>query len=179
MKKTVIRGLLILFGGISCLFFIAPIILKGIINIGSVAGLLFFGGIFLIGAFYDGFVSLIKKLLKSKIGKTAFVCACAFLACALSTAAVSSVCMIRASANYPRENATLIVLGCKFPNALGLLCLNRIAAQSLTNYAFVQPMILIVMFISDFFTKKEEKKPVCSIIGGLLVISGIFGFQAV
>ena len=113
MKKTVIRGLLILFGGISCLFFIAPIILKGIINIGSVAGLLFFGGIFLIGAFYDGFVSLIKKLLKSKIGKTAFVCACAFLACALSTAAVSSVCMIRASAIYPRDNATLIVLGCK------------------------------------------------------------------
>lgn len=86
-------------------------------------------------------------------------------------------------ASIPKESpegtkGMLIVLGCKFPNALGLLCLNRIAAQSLTNYAFVQPMILIVMFISDFFTKKE-KTPVCSIIGGLLVISGIFGFQAV
>ena len=86
-------------------------------------------------------------------------------------------------ASIPKESpegtkGMLITLGCKFPNALGLLCLNRIAAQSLTNYAFVQPMILIVMFVSDFFTKKE-KTPVCSVIGGLLVISGIFGFQAV
>lgn len=71
----------------------------------------------------------------------------------------------------------LIVLGCKLPNAFGLLCENRIAAESLTNFSFIQPMILIVMFVSGFFSQKEKPSKL-SVAGGLCVIAGIFGFQA-
>ncbi|MGN1105259.1 MAG: hypothetical protein ACI4RH_01310 [Huintestinicola sp.] len=71
----------------------------------------------------------------------------------------------------------MIVIGCKLPNAVGLLCENRIAAESLTNFSFIQPMILIVMFVSGFFSQKEKPSKL-SVAGGLCVIAGIFGFQA-
>ena len=71
-----------------------------------------------------------------------------------------------------------IVLGCKLPNAVGLLLENRIAAESLTNFSFIHPMILVVMFVTGFFNR-TEKYTKYSIAGGLCVIAGIFGFQAV
>lgn len=71
----------------------------------------------------------------------------------------------------------LIVLACKLPNAFGLLCENRIAAESLTNFAFIQPLILIVMFVTGFFSQKEKPSKL-SAVGGICVIAGIFGFQA-
>lgn len=113
MRKDIIRGILVIVGGIFCLFFIAPIILKGIINIGSVFGLFLFGAIVLIGLFYDGFTSLIRKMLGGTVGRVALVIICALLVCGLSVATAATVCMVRASANSPTEDATLIVLGCK------------------------------------------------------------------
>ena len=70
-----------------------------------------------------------------------------------------------------------IVAGCKLPNALGLLCENRIAAESLTNFSFIHPMILVVIFVTGMIDRNEKLSKL-SIIGGICVIAGIFGFQA-
>lgn len=71
-----------------------------------------------------------------------------------------------------------IVLLCKLPNAFGLLGENAVAAQSLTNYSFIQPMILVVIFISGLFNK-SEKPEILSIVGSIVLIAGILGFQFV
>lgn len=72
----------------------------------------------------------------------------------------------------------LIVILCKLPNALGLLGENAVAAQSLTNYSFIQPMILIVIFFLDLF-RKSTRPTGKNLIGSILCAFGILGFQAV
>jgi hypothetical protein len=72
----------------------------------------------------------------------------------------------------------LIVLLCKLPNTAGLLGENAVAAQSLTNYSFIQPMILIVLFVMALFSKTEKLSRL-SLAGSIAVIAGIMGFQIV
>lgn len=76
------------------------------------------------------------------------------------------------------KKGILLVVLCKLPNALGLLGENALAAQSLTNYSFVQPLLLIVMFIREIFSKKGRPSGV-GLIGSIACIVGIIGFQAV
>lgn len=71
-----------------------------------------------------------------------------------------------------------IVVLCKLPNALGLLGENAVAAQSLTNYAFIQPMILVVVLILDLM-KKNTRPTGWNLAGSLICVLGILGFQAV
>lgn len=71
----------------------------------------------------------------------------------------------------------VIVTACKIPNALGLLGENAIAMQSLTNFAFIQPMILVVIFFTDLFNKNLSGSKT-SLAGSIAVIIGILGFQA-
>lgn len=75
------------------------------------------------------------------------------------------------------RKGVLIVILCKLPNALGLLGENAVAAQSLTNYSFIQPMILIVIFILDLF-RKSTRPTGMNLIGSVLCTLGILGFQA-
>ena len=72
----------------------------------------------------------------------------------------------------------LIVLLCKIPNALGLLGENAVAAESLTNFAFIPPMILIVIFIVGLF-RKSTRPTGLNLAGSIACIIGIMGFQAV
>ncbi|MBO6301485.1 MAG: hypothetical protein J6N15_03500 [Ruminiclostridium sp.] len=72
----------------------------------------------------------------------------------------------------------LIVLLCKLPNALGLLGENAVAAESLTNFAFIPPMILIVIFIVGLF-RKSTRPTGLNLAGSIACIIGIMGFQAV
>lgn len=65
---------------------------------------------------------------------------------------------------------------CKLPNALGLSGENAVAAQSLTNYAFIQPMILIVILILDFL-KKSTRPTGLNLAGSIVCSLGILGFQ--
>lgn len=84
----------------------------------------------------------------------------------------------RIAAESPEgKKGLFIVLGCKLPNAFGLLGENALAAQSLVTYSFISPMILVSVFIIDFFTRKG-KLPLTLMIGGIAVMAGIFGFQA-
>lgn len=69
-----------------------------------------------------------------------------------------------------------IVLGCKLPNALGLLGENAVAAKSLTNFSFIQPMILMVVFFTGLIGSRSKPAPL-SLAGSIAVIVGILGFQ--
>lgn len=63
----------------------------------------------------------------------------------------------------------------KIPNALGLVLENAVIATSMTNYSFIQPMIMVALFFIGLI-RKESTKPL-NIIGSIVCISGIAAFQ--
>lgn len=65
----------------------------------------------------------------------------------------------------------------KIPNAIGLVTENMVIAISITNSAFIQPMIMVTLFFIGIL-KKESVKPL-NIAGGIICIIGILGFQLV
>lgn len=75
------------------------------------------------------------------------------------------------------KKGVLIVILCKLPNALGLLGENAVAAQSLTNYSFIQPMILIVVLVLDLI-RKNARPTGLNLAGSVVCVIGILGFQA-
>lgn len=76
------------------------------------------------------------------------------------------------------KKGLLIVILCKLPNALGLLGENAVAAKSLTDYAFIQPMILIAILVLDFL-RKSTRPTGLNLAGSVVCAVGILGFQAV
>ncbi len=76
------------------------------------------------------------------------------------------------------RKGALIVLLAKLPNTAGLLGENYTAARSLSNYSFIQPLILVVLFILTL-ADRRNKLPKLSIIGGAVTVAGIVGFQIV
>lgn len=63
----------------------------------------------------------------------------------------------------------------KIPNAAGLVLENMVIAVSMTNYSFIQPMIMVTLFFIGII-RKESTKPL-NIAGGIICIVGICGFQ--
>lgn len=63
----------------------------------------------------------------------------------------------------------------KIPNVAGLLAENAVIAVSLTNSAFIQPMILVVLFFIGLFKKEEFSR--LNLIGSIICTTGIVGFQ--
>lgn len=63
----------------------------------------------------------------------------------------------------------------KIPNVIGLVCENIVATQSMANYSFIQPMILVVLFVISLIKREECTK--LNIAGGIICIMGIIGFQ--
>ncbi len=86
---------------------------------------------------------------------------------------------LAAAKNSPEGmKGVIIVLLCKLPNALGLLGENAVAAESLTNFAFIPPMILIVIFIVGLFSKSTRPTGL-NLAGSIVCIAGILGFQII
>lgn len=80
------------------------------------------------------------------------------------------------------KKGVCLVLASKLPNAVGLLVMNYIAIISLTSYSFIQPMILVVIFIMGFIPKKKSGEPTeklspVSLAGSIACVVGIIGFQ--
>lgn len=65
----------------------------------------------------------------------------------------------------------------KIPNAIGLVTENIVIGISMTSYAFIQPMIMVTLFFIGII-RKENAKPL-NIIGGIICIIGIVGFQLI
>lgn len=63
----------------------------------------------------------------------------------------------------------------KIPNALGLVLENAVIATSMTNYSFIQPMIMVALFFIGL-VRKESTKPL-NVVGSIVCIVGIVAFQ--
>lgn len=73
-----------------------------------------------------------------------------------------------------RKNAAAVILA-RIPNAAGMLLENVIIGISLTNYSFVQPMILVTLFAIGLIRREGSTK--LNILGSILCAFGILLFQ--
>lgn len=74
-----------------------------------------------------------------------------------------------------KPKGTGIVLAAKIPNTVGLVCENLTAAKSITNYSFIQPVILASLFAIQLIRREETSK--LNLAGGILCVLGIVMFQ--
>ena len=108
------RIIQIVVGGVGWGFFFFPILLGGIFNIGTVAGVLGFGGLFLWGVFRPKLLPFLQKAREQKRGRLLTSLFCVLFCCGLLFVAVESALMVRAAVNGPPEDVpvTVVVLGC-------------------------------------------------------------------
>lgn len=111
-NNKLLRIFLILFGGTGYMFYFMPIVLGGICNAGTAAGLCFFGAVFLWGAFLPRLKKLTEKIRKKKAGRVITNILCVLVAAGLLTALTESAMMVAAMKKTPPENAVVVVLGC-------------------------------------------------------------------
>lgn len=98
----------IIIGAAGWVIFAIPIVFSSIFNIGTLAGLLFFGVLFLWGIFGKK----INAAKEKKWGKVLRGILIGGYAAFLTLFAVESAFMLEAALRTPEEDATLIVLGC-------------------------------------------------------------------
>lgn len=75
-----------------------------------------------------------------------------------------------------RSGVVKVVLA-RIPNTLGMLLENAVISISLANYSFIQPMILVTLFVIGLI--RREKRSRLNLIGSIICIVGIVAFQLV
>lgn len=75
-----------------------------------------------------------------------------------------------------RSGVVKVVLA-RIPNTLGMLLENAVISISLANYSFIQPMILVTLFVIGLI--RREKRSQLNLIGSIICIVGIVAFQLV
>lgn len=106
----ILRILKITVGAAGYIWCLIPIVFSGIINAGNCAGLLFFGVLFLWGAFENRLNRAASGKKWAKVLKGVLITGyCAFIL----LFAVESALIINACSTEPEKDATLIVLGCR------------------------------------------------------------------
>ena len=73
-----------------------------------------------------------------------------------------------------RSGVVKVVLA-RIPNTLGMLLENAVISISLANYSFIQPMILVTLFVIGLI--RREKRSRLNLIGSIICIVGILAFQ--
>lgn len=73
-----------------------------------------------------------------------------------------------------RSGVVKVVLA-RIPNTLGMLLENAVISISLANYPFIQPMILVTLFVIGLI--RREKRSRLNLIGSMICIVGIVAFQ--
>lgn len=73
-----------------------------------------------------------------------------------------------------RSGVVKVVLA-RIPNTLGMLLENAVVSISLANYSFIQPMILVTLFVIGLI--RREKRSRLNLIGSIICIVGIVAFQ--
>jgi drug/metabolite transporter (DMT)-like permease len=69
------------------------------------------------------------------------------------------------------KKGALTVILTRIPNAAGTLLENAVIAISITSYSFIQPMILVSLFLIVFFRSKRRFSK--EFVGSLVCIAGI------
>ena len=73
-----------------------------------------------------------------------------------------------------RSGVVKVVLA-RIPNTLGMLLENAVISISLANYSFIQPMILVTLFVIGLI--RREKRSRLNLIGSMTCIVSIVAFQ--
>ncbi len=71
----------------------------------------------------------------------------------------------------------LKVILARIPNTIGMLLENVIISISLANYSFIQPLILVSLFLIGFIRKERYSK--LNLIGSIICVIGVIMFQLV
>lgn len=74
------------------------------------------------------------------------------------------------------KGAMKVVLA-RIPNAAGMIMENMVISVSLANYSFIQPMILITLFVIGLIRKESCSK--LNLIGSIICVVGVAAFQIV
>ncbi len=76
-----------------------------------------------------------------------------------------------------RKNKTgaMKVILARIPNAAGMLMENAVISISLSNYSFIQPMILVTLFVIGLIRK--EQRAGLSLFGSIICVVGVVLFQ--
>ncbi len=69
----------------------------------------------------------------------------------------------------------LKVILARIPNAAGMLLENAVIAISLANYSFIQPMILVSLFLIGILRKESHSK--LNLVGSVICVAGVVMFQ--
>ena len=113
-SEAIKRMLQIVAGGAGFLFFFLPIVLGGICNIGTMAGVLAFGGLFFWGLFRPRLLPWLQNVRQKKTGRRLTSLLCVLCCAGLLLVTAESALMVRAAVNAPPEDVpvTVVVLGC-------------------------------------------------------------------
>ena len=91
---TIKRLMQMILGGAGWLFFFLPMVSVGIFNIGTVAGLLLFGGLFLWGLFRPRIVDRLRALRQKRLWRVTTSALCLLFCAGLLLCAVESALMV-------------------------------------------------------------------------------------
>jgi hypothetical protein len=78
---------------------------------------------------------------------------------------------------HKNRSAVCKVVLARIPNTIGMLLENAVIAVSLASYSFIQPMILVTLFLIGLL--RREKQSRLNRLGSLICIAGIVSFQLV
>ena len=70
---------------------------------------------------------------------------------------------------------TIVVVLARIPNTIGMLIENAVISISLASYSFIQPMILVSLFVIALIRREQYSK--LNLIGGVICVCGVILFQ--
>ena len=73
-----------------------------------------------------------------------------------------------------KQGAFKVILA-RIPNTVGMLIENAVIAISLANYSFIQPMILVSLFLIGIIRKESHSR--LNLIGSIICVAGVIMFQ--
>ena len=73
-----------------------------------------------------------------------------------------------------KQGAFKVILA-RIPNTVGMLIENAVIAISLANYSFIQPMILVSLFMIGIIRKESHSR--LNLIGSIICVAGVIMFQ--
>lgn len=147
LTNRILRLVGAIFGVILFIWFLLPLVVAGIINIGNMTGI----AISILLILYMAFLPMINEWIsswwKEKIGKRV-LCGCGALVVLIAVlAGIETGYIVSANAKVPAENATAVVLGCRvYGERASLSLVERLEAA----YAYL----------------KENPEAVCVVSGG-------------
>ena len=113
MKLKPMNIILIFLGSIMFIWYLLPAVLKGLINIGNLAGMFLFGIIIVYGVFSFKINSVIMNLWQNVLGKIIISLVSFLVVCSFVLVAVFSYQMYSHAHHEADKTTTLVVLGCR------------------------------------------------------------------